>query len=56
MKTILLVANRTNSFWFFRKEIIKKLIKKKYKVLMVANKDEYFKKFKEYNINFRRYR
>ena len=52
MKTILLVANRTNSFWFFRKEIIKKLIEKKYKVLMVANKDEYFKKFKEYNINF----
>jgi glycosyltransferase involved in cell wall biosynthesis len=52
MKKIILVANRTNSFWFFRKEIIKQLIKKKYKVILVANKDEYLKKFKNYDIKF----
>ena len=52
MKKILLVANRTNSFWFFRKEIIQELIKKEYKVSLVANKDEYYKNFKNYNIKF----
>ncbi len=52
MKKILLFANRTNSFWFFRKEIISELIKKKYKVCLVANKDEYYKNFKNYNIEF----
>ena len=52
MKRILLFANRTNSFWFFRKEIIEELIKKKYKVCLVANKDEYYKNFKNYNIQF----
>ena len=52
MKKILLVANRTNSFWFFRKEIINQLIKKKYKVYMAANKDEYYKKFKNYDVTF----
>ena len=52
MKKILLVANRTNSFWFFRKEIINELIKRKYKVYMAANKDEYYKKFKNYNVTF----
>ena len=45
MKKILLVANRTNFFWFFRKEIIQELIKKEYKVSLVANKDEYYKNF-----------
>ncbi len=52
MKKILLVANRTNSFWFFRKEIIKKLIRKKYKVYLVANKDEYYKYFRKYDLQF----
>ena len=52
MKKILLVANRTNSLWFFRKEIIISLIKNNYEVIMVANKDEYHKKFKNYNVRF----
>ena len=52
MKRILLVSNRTNSLWFFRKEIIISLIKNNYEVIMVANKDEYYKKFKNYNIKF----
>ena len=52
MKTILLVSNRTNSLWFFRKEIIISLIKNNYEVIMVANKDEYYKKFKNYNVKF----
>ena len=52
MKKILLVANRTNSLWFFRKEIIRSLIKKKYQVIIVANEDEYYKYLKRYNIKF----
>tara|TARA_B110000027_G_scaffold133898_1_gene163823 strand:- start:340 stop:1437 length:1098 start_codon:yes stop_codon:yes gene_type:complete len=52
MKKILLVSNRTNSLWFFRKEIIISLIKNNYEVIMVANKDEYYKKFKKYNVRF----
>ena len=52
MKKILLVSNRTNSLWFFRKEIIISLIKNNYEVIVVANKDEHYKKFKNYNIKF----
>ena len=52
MKKILLVANRTNSLWFFRKEIILSLIKNNFKVIIVANKDEYYKNFKGFNVKF----
>lgn len=52
MKKILLVSNRTNSLWFFRKEIIDSLIKNNYEVIVAANKDDHYKKFKNYNIKF----
>ena len=52
MKKIFLVANRTNSLWFFRKEIILSLIKKNYQVIVLANKDEYYENLKNFNIKF----
>ena len=51
-KNIFLIANRTNSLWLFRKELILKLIKENYKVHLIASKDQFHKNFKNFDVKF----